>query len=591
MYLKNVVIKNIGPIDELSVEMPFHNNNNPKPIIFVGENGTGKTILQAQIVDGLYEIGSNLFEDIGKQNGLGRDYYKVSGAINIQTGKASGFSAVVFIDNKGKKIEYFDKSGEIEKAGIQKLLPDFVLSPNDKKDNQKLVTPIDENNKEDLQNEWITGAHFYQPAYRYEEPFWKNDSFLDDSRYKEQRRFSGKLYKEIEVISATKDNKSYLMDLVLDSFVNNPSNSIDKVTWQNINIILSKIKRSNDIRFGIGPRGGYRVAIVNQENRNILLPSIDNLSLGEAVLLNLFINIIRHGDRPPKDISQITGLVLIDEIDVHLHTDLQNSVLPELIKLFQRVQFIITTHSPLFLLGMQKIFGDDGFEIRNMPNGDMITAERFSEFGRAYEVLKNTELFEKELKNKIISNQKTKIYVEGPTDVKYIKKAFELYDKHKVLDEVDIEIIGEETSEGTKNSNNNALKNAGRFLKVNQGVIFQKIILLHDPEEKIEEASFGEKLYFRKMPKFNDNPLQNGIESLFDKKMIDMLKRQTPKFFQTVTIGEEIKNFTIAKGEKQKVCDAICEKGVKEDFKNFEQIFSIIESCLRIDASGKNDKN
>jgi hypothetical protein len=40
MYLKNLVMKNIGPIEELSIELPFDANGNPKPIIFVGENGT-----------------------------------------------------------------------------------------------------------------------------------------------------------------------------------------------------------------------------------------------------------------------------------------------------------------------------------------------------------------------------------------------------------------------------------------------------------------------------------------------------------------------------------------------------------------------
>jgi predicted ATP-dependent endonuclease of OLD family len=64
MYLKNIVIKNIGPIEDLSVELPFKENGDPKTIVFVGENGSGKTILQSQVIDGFYEIGSSLFDDI-----------------------------------------------------------------------------------------------------------------------------------------------------------------------------------------------------------------------------------------------------------------------------------------------------------------------------------------------------------------------------------------------------------------------------------------------------------------------------------------------------------------------------------------------
>ncbi|MEK7598034.1 MAG: AAA family ATPase [Patescibacteria group bacterium] len=590
MYLKNIAIKNIGPIDELSVKMPFDNDGNPKPIIFVGENGSGKTILQSQIVDSFYEIGSNLFEDVGKQKGLSRSYYKISGGLNLQTGKEKGFSALIFIDDKKEKIEYFDKIGDIKKEDISKLLNDFLLSPNNKNDNQKITTSISEPQKERLQNEWLTGAHFYQPAYRYEEPFWKNDPFLDYQRFEDKKRFSNQLKKEIEIISATKDNKSYLMDLVLD-FTSNSTNIIDQVTWKNINDILRRIKQRNDIRFGIGPRGAYRVSIVEQNTdgsvKKQLLPSIDNLSLGESILLNLFINIIRHADNPPKNIIEIKGIVAIDEIDVHLHTDLQSSVLPKLIKLFPKVQFVITTHSPLFLLGMKKAFGDDDFEVRNMPSGEIITTERFSEFGKAYEVLKNTEKFEKDLKNKIIENKKPKVYVEGPTDVLYIKKAFELYDKKINLNKIEIEIIGEDTEKGTKNSNNKALKNAGKFLKTKLDILSQKIILLNDPEESVEEVVFSEKLYIRKIPKIDTNPIQKGIENLFDKILVEKVKKIKADCFQFQTVGTKTKNFQIMNDKKQEVCAWICKNGTKDDFKNFSKIIKILETIL----NPKTDEN
>ena len=33
MYLKNIVIKNIGPIEEHSVELPFKENGDPKSVV------------------------------------------------------------------------------------------------------------------------------------------------------------------------------------------------------------------------------------------------------------------------------------------------------------------------------------------------------------------------------------------------------------------------------------------------------------------------------------------------------------------------------------------------------------------------------
>ena len=47
----------------------------------------------------------------------------------------------------------------------------------------------------------------------------------------------------------------------------------------------------------------------------------------------------------------MAGLVLIDEIDQHLHPELQTRVVTELTGMFPDSQFVLTTHSPLVALG------------------------------------------------------------------------------------------------------------------------------------------------------------------------------------------------------------------------------------------------
>jgi len=47
--------------------------------------------------------------------------------------------------------------------------------------------------------------------------------------------------------------------------------------------------------------------------------------------------------------SDICGVVLIDEIDLHLHPSLQRALIPRLRKTFPKIQWIVTTHSPLVL--------------------------------------------------------------------------------------------------------------------------------------------------------------------------------------------------------------------------------------------------
>jgi hypothetical protein len=52
--------------------------------------------------------------------------------------------------------------------------------------------------------------------------------------------------------------------------------------------------------------------------------------------------------------SELQGVVLLDEIDLHLHPTWQRRVVPILKRAFPKLQFIVTTHSPLVLAGFEK---------------------------------------------------------------------------------------------------------------------------------------------------------------------------------------------------------------------------------------------
>jgi len=50
---------------------------------------------------------------------------------------------------------------------------------------------------------------------------------------------------------------------------------------------------------------------------------------------------------------EMEGIVLLDEIDLHLHPTWQRRIVPILRSVFPRLQFIVTTHSPLVLTGFE----------------------------------------------------------------------------------------------------------------------------------------------------------------------------------------------------------------------------------------------
>ena len=53
------------------------------------------------------------------------------------------------------------------------------------------------------------------------------------------------------------------------------------------------------------------------------------------------------------------GIVLIDEIETHLHLELQRIIMPLLTQLFPNIQFIVTTHSPFVLNSMNNAIAFD----------------------------------------------------------------------------------------------------------------------------------------------------------------------------------------------------------------------------------------
>jgi predicted ATP-binding protein involved in virulence len=76
------------------------------------------------------------------------------------------------------------------------------------------------------------------------------------------------------------------------------------------------------------------------------------LSSGETTILSLVVDIARRLTIANPDIYDKLsgeGIVLIDEIDLHLHPQWQRKFLPALVHTFPNLQFIVTTHSPQVL--------------------------------------------------------------------------------------------------------------------------------------------------------------------------------------------------------------------------------------------------
>ena len=79
------------------------------------------------------------------------------------------------------------------------------------------------------------------------------------------------------------------------------------------------------------------------------------LSDGEKGLLSLVGAIaVQLSSRTDENALDKPGIILIDEIELHLHPKWQREVVPRLLAVFPNCQFIVTTHSPQVLGGIRE---------------------------------------------------------------------------------------------------------------------------------------------------------------------------------------------------------------------------------------------
>lgn len=77
--------------------------------------------------------------------------------------------------------------------------------------------------------------------------------------------------------------------------------------------------------------------------------TFQNLSSGYQAIFDIYADLLMRTELFDITPDELTGVVLIDEIDAHLHISLQKIILPFFIKSFPKVQFIVSTHSPFVI--------------------------------------------------------------------------------------------------------------------------------------------------------------------------------------------------------------------------------------------------
>jgi predicted ATP-binding protein involved in virulence len=431
-FLEKAIFINRAPFDKL--ELDFKEN---EIAVLTATNGSGKTTLLSHIVDAWYEMARphfpNEFEN--KEN----KFYRVSSALyNIIQNQPS----YVYLRFKTPEevIDYIDIRNKCteeqynEAIKIEDKIP-YAKFQQELNEANNVKTTSANFNKQKAERIFSNNLITYFPSYRFEAPGYLNEPYKVNLDFKKLSGFSGYLTNPIEVITGLPQLANWIMDIVLDMSMNQVPQDI--VLFGNLNLIITQTlisKKLGQLRFGIGSRGmgSTRIQIINSQKDSQVYPTIFNLSSGESSMLCLFGELLRQADNNKKNIvlTDITGIVLIDETDKHLHIKLQKEVLPKLLNLFPNVQFILSSHSPFLNMGLaeellnrSKIIDLDNMGISTDPTSNELYKEVYDMMVGENNRFK--EMFQS-LKQVIEAGTIPLIITEGKTDVQHIKKAKEI---------------------------------------------------------------------------------------------------------------------------------------------------------------------
>lgn len=108
----------------------------------------------------------------------------------------------------------------------------------------------------------------------------------------------------------------------------------------------------------------YQFSIRLKDGRRF---SLEHMSMGYAAVFDIVSDLLMR--MSPRRVQNIEGIVLIDEVETHLHVALQKQIVPTLTKLFPNIQFIITSHSPFVLSSTENAVVYDLENECYRPNG------------------------------------------------------------------------------------------------------------------------------------------------------------------------------------------------------------------------------
>jgi predicted ATPase len=308
IFISELRIKNVRHLKNIRIPL---SSDKAKHLILTGKNGSGKT----SVLEDLSNYFMTMAESIGRDRD-GRTAFLVQELIELE--KRGKISLEIIENRLGRHREPFF----VRKTGIN--------------------------------------LTFNQPWGVIKYSLYKGEFIL--AYYKAERIFQADVSNHIEKVEL-KDNYSitetprllfvkYLADLKVTEALarsNGKNEKADAISqwFDKFTSLLRKIFGDDSLEL-IFEEEKFSFQI-REKGREPF--DFNTLSSGFAAVLDIVLDIIIRMEKKTNrsfDFN-IPGIVLVDEIETHLHIELQKSVLDLLTTIFPNIQFIVSTHSPFIL--------------------------------------------------------------------------------------------------------------------------------------------------------------------------------------------------------------------------------------------------
>lgn len=319
-FITNIKVNHIFHLENFCIPI---SENEKKHLIITGKNGSGKTILLNAIVEHLSKVCNDKtlsFLDVKKN--------LISHRTWLQTAKAA---------NNLRDIVYNQDSIEHYKTRIEEMYGKVELSFHD----------IYSISKDFLSQDFIIAYYGDERRSLFVEP--KNP-----------------IKPDLEMKTDLKHNK-------VDQFLNF---MVDCKVQEALARNEGKMEDADYIRqWFVGFRNILRQIFddttleldFNYKDYSFLIQTrgksfkFTELSAGYSAALDIVADLILKMQSQDNVVRayEKEGIVLIDEIETHLHLELQRMILPMLTTIFPNIQFIVTTHSPFILNSLENAVAFD----------------------------------------------------------------------------------------------------------------------------------------------------------------------------------------------------------------------------------------